>query len=61
MSSATTYYFMEMTKEVNVKIPDEAIINKIIVIRDYKVMIDKDLAELYGITTKRLNDKSIEI
>lgn len=47
----------EMTKEVNVKIPDEAIINKIIVIRDYKVMIDKDLAELYGITTKRLNEQ----
>ena len=44
---------------MNVKIPDEAIINKIIVVRDYKVMIDKDLAELYGITTKRLNEQVI--
>ena len=38
-----------------VKITDEIIINKIIVIRDKKVMIDRDLAELYGVTTKRLN------
>lgn len=35
-----------------VKITDEIIINKIIVIRDKKVMIDRDLAELYGVTTK---------
>lgn len=40
-----------------VKIPDEIIINKIIVLRDKKVMIDKDLAELYGVTTKRLNEQ----
>ena len=39
------------------KIPDEIIINKIIVLRDVKVMIDKDLAELYGITTKQLNQQ----
>ena len=39
------------------KIPDEIIINKIIVLRDLKVMIDKDLAELYGITTKQLNQQ----
>lgn len=40
-----------------VKIPDEVIMNKIIVLRDTKTMIDKDLAELYGITTKRLNEQ----
>jgi hypothetical protein len=39
------------------KIPDELIINKIIVLRDKKVMIDRDLAELYGVTTKRLNEQ----
>jgi hypothetical protein len=39
------------------KIPDEIIINKIIVLRDVKVMIDKALAELYGITTKQLNQQ----
>ena len=42
------------------KIPDEIIINKIIVLRDKKVMIDRDLAELYGVTTKRLNESIIQ-
>jgi hypothetical protein len=37
--------------------PDEIIINKIIVLRDKKVMIDRDLAGLYGVTTKRLNEQ----
>ena len=40
-----------------VKIPDEFIMNKIIVLRDKKVMIDRDLAKLYGVTTKRLNEQ----
>ncbi|HRG02413.1 MAG: ORF6N domain-containing protein [Bacteroidia bacterium] len=43
--------------EAATKIPDEVIINKIIVLRHVKVMIDKDLAELYGITTKQLNQQ----
>ena len=30
--------------------------NKILLIRDEQVMIDRDLAELYGIETKRLNE-----
>ncbi|HYG50269.1 MAG TPA: ORF6N domain-containing protein [Flavobacteriales bacterium] len=38
-------------------VPDHIILNKIIVLRDKKVMIDKDLAELYGTTTKRLNEQ----
>jgi len=38
-------------------IPDEVIMNKIIVLREKKVMIDRDLAELYGVTTKRLNEQ----
>lgn len=38
-------------------IPDEIMINKILLIRDKKVMIDKDIAELYGVTTKRLNEQ----
>jgi len=40
-----------------ITIPDEVIINKIYVIRDQKVMIDSDIAELYGVTTKRLNEQ----
>ena len=38
-------------------IPDEVVINKILLIRDKKVMIDKDLAGLYNVTTKRLNEQ----
>ena len=38
-------------------IPDELIMNKILVLRGMKVMIDSDLAELYGVTTKRLNEQ----
>lgn len=38
-------------------IPDEVVINKIYLIRDQKVMLDSDLAELYGVTTKRLNEQ----
>ena len=36
-------------------LPDEAIINKIFIIRDIKVMIDRDLAELYSVDTRVLN------
>lgn len=39
------------------KIPNEIILNKIIEMRDKKVMVDSDLAELYGVTTKRLNEQ----
>jgi ribosomal protein L23 len=38
-------------------IPDEIVMNKIIMISSQKGMIDKDLAELYGVTTKRLNEQ----
>jgi cell shape-determining protein MreC len=36
-------------------LPDETIINKIYIIREKKVMIDRDLAELYGVDTRVLN------
>lgn len=38
-------------------IPDEIVISKIYLIRDEKVMLDSDLAELYGVETKRLNEQ----
>lgn len=38
-------------------IPDETVINKIYLIRNEKVMLDSDLAELYGVETKRLNEQ----
>jgi len=36
-------------------IPEEAVMRKIYAIRGKKVMLDKDLAELYGVTTGNLN------
>ena len=36
-------------------IPDELVMNKIYLIRSQKVMLDRDLAELYGVETKVLN------
>ena len=42
-----------MSKEIT--ITEEAVINKIYIIRDQKVMLDKDLAELYDVTTGNLN------
>jgi phage regulator Rha-like protein len=38
-------------------ITEEFIMSKILLIRDEKVMIDRDLAQLYGVTTKRLNEQ----
>jgi len=38
-------------------IPIKRIEKKILLIRNQKVMIDRDLAELYGVATKRLNEQ----
>ena len=38
-------------------LPDEVIVNKIFVIRGMKVMIDEDLAELYDVEIRRLNEQ----
>lgn len=38
-------------------VPDEAIISKIYLIRGQKVMLDSDLAEMYGVETRRLNEQ----
>mgnify|MGYP000933699609 FL=1 len=35
-------------------LPDEVLLNKIYMIREQKVMLDNDLAELYGVETKQL-------
>lgn len=45
---------MAKTKAVGL-VPDEMIMNKIYYIRGQKVMLDKDLAELYGVETKVFN------
>ncbi|QTE40387.2 ORF6N domain-containing protein [Mucilaginibacter gossypii] len=44
---------MNITKSVS----DDIIMTKIYYIRDQKVMLDSDLAELYGAETRRLNEQ----
>jgi hypothetical protein len=46
-----------MSKSKEVTIPDEIVVSKIFLIRDHKVMLDRDLAELYGVKTKRLKEQ----
>src|SRR5579875_1408688 len=41
----------------NLAIPQERIERRILLIRGQKVMLDANLAELYGVTTKRLNEQ----
>jgi hypothetical protein len=41
----------------NISIPVECIEKAIFLIRGHKVMLDVDLAELYGVATKRLNEQ----
>lgn len=38
-------------------VEEEKIMNRIHVIRNHKVMLDFDLAEMYGVETKRLNEQ----
>jgi hypothetical protein len=44
-------------EEANIQIPDEVITSKIYFIRGKNVMLDQDLAELYNVETKRLNEQ----
>ena len=41
--------------EKEVSVPEEIIGTKILLIREKKVMLDRDLAELYGVSTGNLN------
>jgi len=38
-------------------IPVELIEKRILLIRNQKIMLDADLAEIYGVPTKRLNEQ----
>ncbi|NBP71293.1 MAG: ORF6N domain-containing protein [Cytophagia bacterium] len=46
-----------MSKVKNLLIPEEVVMNKIYLIRNHKVMLDRDLAELYGVKTIRLREQ----
>ena len=55
-SKFTKKYLMSKTSLVRL-VEEEKIMNKIHVIRNHKVMLDFDLAEMYGVETKRLNEQ----
>ncbi len=44
-------------KSSELALPDELVMNKIYIIRNQKVMLDRDLAELYQVETGRLNEQ----
>jgi phage regulator Rha-like protein len=47
-----------MKKEIqSTVLSDESVMNKIYFIRNQKVMLDKDLAELYGVNPRRLREQ----
>lgn len=46
-----------MTKTIKSPMITELVINKIYLIRGQKVMLDRDLAELYAVETRRLNEQ----
>ena len=44
-----------MTRELTVAVAPEQILNKILVVKGKRVMLDRDLANLYGVATNDLN------
>lgn len=47
---------MTSKQKEKIIVPDEIVMDKIYYIREQKVMLDHDLAELYGVETKRLKE-----
>jgi hypothetical protein len=47
---------IKRNQEMTTLVPVERIASKIFLIRNVKVMLDRDLAELYGVETKRLSE-----
>ena len=46
---------MAQDQKAIIPIPEERIASKILLIRGHKVMLDSDLADVYGVTTRALN------
>ena len=44
-------------KELQALVLEQKILNRIYVVRDQKIMIDEDLAEMYKVETRRLNEQ----
>ena len=45
-----------MTKQ-HIEVPDQVLMSKIYIVRGKKVMLDRDLAELYDVETRRLKEQ----
>jgi len=45
------------TKEIQILVMEQKILNRIYVVRGQKIMIDEDLAVLYNVETRRLNEQ----
>lgn len=48
-------HMAKIKKQIQLMIPEEVLLSKIYLIRGQKVMLDKDLAEMYGVETKVFN------
>lgn len=48
---------MTENKSSPIVLPDDVIMSRIFLVRCKKVMLDKDLADLYGVETRRLNEQ----
>ncbi len=48
---------MSESKKTEIMLPDEIIMDKIYLIRGQKVMLDRDLAKLYEVETRRLKEQ----
>ncbi len=44
-------------KEITPLIPDEVVVSRIFQLRDQKVILDRDLADLYGVKAIRLREQ----
>ena len=44
-------------KELQALVAEHKILSRIYVIRDQKIMLDEDLAEMYKVETRRLNEQ----
>jgi len=44
-------------KELNALVVEQKILNRIYAFREQRVMLDEDLAEMYGVETRRLNEQ----
>ncbi len=50
-------YIIMAINQLSSIIPDEVLINKIYLLRNQKVMLDRDLADLYGVESRRLREQ----